>query len=327
VPVGDPVAVDLMAKAGDLGQGATERQQSIEMLERATALSPDLAPAWSALASRYYTARSEIGRGCEFTEKAKTAAERALALDRAELGSAVAIGRVLVEAGKAEEVARRAVAVIAERPDAFAARFALGYACRFGGLLDRALREFRNAGQTQSQLVAHEVATVYLQKQLYTDALRLLDEASRGGWRPSSLFVSAVAWTHIGDVTGVRDAVGELSKAAPSSVYTLMAQVLVGRLEGRNVAPLLGWLRDLETTNAETHCWLAQVHAYAGDVAAAVARLRSAVAGGYFNHPYFAADPLLGSVRSAGEATSILETARLRHEQFAHEFGAWTTQG
>jgi len=44
--------------------------------------------------------------------------------------------------------------------------------------------------------------------------------------------------------------------------------------------------------------------------------------------PYFTTDPMLASVRAAGEATSILEASRLRHEQFAHEFGAWTpTQG
>jgi serine/threonine-protein kinase len=325
-PVGDPVSIDLLKKANELGAEATERQQAIDMLERAVALNPDLAPAWSALASRYYRARAEIGRGCEFTEKARTAAEHALALDRGELGSVAALGRLLVEAGKSEEVARRAVAVIAEQPGSFAARFALGYACRFGGLLDRALREFRIAAQLGGEKIAHEIATIYLQKQLYTDALRVIDEASGDGWRPVSLFLSAVAWTLMGDAAGTRDAVGELSKVAPSSVYTLMGQVLVGRLEGRNMAPLLGWLRELETANGEVHCWLAQVHAFAGDVPSAIARLRSAVTGGYFNHPYFMSDPLLANVRAWTEGTAVLEAARLRHEQFAREFGAWTTQ-
>ena len=102
-----------------------------------------------------------------------------------------------------------------------------------------------------------------------------------------------------------------------------MAQVLLGRLEGRKVDPLLGWLRETETTNAEALFWLAEAHAYAGDVPQAVARLRGAVAGGYFNYPYLLADPFLASVRAAHEAVPIFETARLRHEQFAHEFGAW----
>jgi hypothetical protein len=30
-----------------------------------------------------------------------------------------------------------------------------------------------------------------------------------------------------------------------------MGQVLVGRLERRNVSPLLGWLREVETANGE----------------------------------------------------------------------------
>jgi serine/threonine protein kinase/tetratricopeptide (TPR) repeat protein len=325
-PVFDPVSLDLLAKAGELGEGATDRQQAIEMLERAVALDPDLAAAWSALASRYYSARDEIGRGPEFTQKAIAAAERALLLDRNELGSGVALGRLLVEAGKVEDVARRAVTILAEQPTLFAPRFALAYACRFGGLLDRALRELRTAAQSSDEQTPQEVATIYLQKQLYTDALRVLDDASAGGWRPVSLFVAAVAWTLVGDAAGTRDVVGELSKVAPSSVYTLMGQVLVAKLENRNVGGLLNWLREVETGNGEVHYWLAQIHAHAGDVPGAVARLRSAVAGGYFNHPYFASDPLLAAVRAANDATPVLEGARLRHEQFAREFGAWTTQ-
>ncbi len=326
IPAGDPVSLDLLRKAIDLGDSPEDRQQAIDMLERAVALNPDLASAWSALAARFFQGRPQIGLGSEQAEKALAAAERALVVDRGEIASVGALGQLLVEAGKAEEVARRAVAALGEQPGSYPARFALGYACRFGGLLDRALREFRVAAQVQQEHIAHEIATIYLQKQLYTDALRVLDDASTDTPRPASLFLSSVAWTLMGDLAGTRDAVGDLSKLAPNSVYTLMAQVLVGRLEGRKITPLLGWLRETETLNGELHAWLAQVLAFAGEIEPAVGRLRMAVSHGYFNYPYFSADPMLAGVRAAPEATPILETSRLRHEQFSHEFGSWTTQ-
>ena len=322
-PVGDPVAADLLRQANELGHEPAERQRAIEMLERAVRLAPDVAEAWSALSQRYYAARAELGHGCAFAGKSREAAERALAIDRTQLGGSLAIGRVLVEAGHAEDVARRAVAVLEDDPSSFGARFALGYACRFGGLLDRALREFRVAAAVRPEAVAHEVATIYLQKQLATDTLRVLGEGGGATWRASSLFIAALAWTVIGDAAGARDIVGDLAKAAPNSVYTLMAQVLVGRLEGRKVEPLLGWLREVETPNGEESFWLAQVHAFAGDLPSAITRLRAAVAGGYFNYTYLIVDPLLTSVRAANEAVPIFEMARVRHEHFAHEFGAW----
>ncbi len=320
-PTADPVALDLLRHASELGDGLEERKRAIEMLERAVGMSPDLAPAWTALAARYYSSRNELGRASESAEKARSAAERAVALDRSELGTAVELGRILVETGNAEETARRAAALVAEQPSNFSARFSLAYACRFGGLLDRALREFRLAEQTGGGGVAHEVGTIYLQKHLYTDALRVLDEQNEVAPRARSLFMSALAWTLIGNPAGARDVVGELAKMDPNSIYTLMGQVLLGQLEGRTMSPLLGWLKDIETPNGEVHCWLAQVHAFAGDEAGAAVRLRSAITSGYFNYPYFTTDPLLAKVRATKEAATLLEAARLRHDQFAREFG------
>ena len=276
----------------------------------------------AALASRYYASRNELGRAAASADQARKAAERAIALDIRQVGESVDLGRILVETGNAEETARRASAVLAESEGSFAARFALAYACRFGGLLDRALREFRLAEHAGGGSVAHEVGTIYLQKHLYHDALRVLDEQNAAAPRARSLFMAGLAWTLVGDAAGARDVVGDLAKMDPNSIYTLMGQVLLGQLEGRSMAPLLGWLKDIETPNGEVHCWLAQVHAFAGDQEGAAARLRTAITSGYFNYPYFTTDPLLAGVRGVKEAATVLEAARIRHEQFQREFGA-----
>ena len=318
----DSVAVSLLDQAAEESDHGGDRKQAIERLERAVALEPDLAAAWTLLATNYHVAGQELGGGGAYAEKARHAAERAIALAPEQLGRTPRIARILVEGGRAEDIARAASALLADPAhSAGAARFALGYACRFGGLLDRALREFRAATGEHKERVAHQVATIYLQKQLYPDALRVLEEANASRVRVSSVFVAAVAWALMGNTAGAKDAVAELSKAAPSSVYTLMGQVLVGRLEGRNVSPLLGWLSEIDTSNGEVHCALAQVHAFAGDTQAAVGRFKSAVTAGYFNYPYFQTDPLLASIRNVQDAKSAFESSRLRHEQFGREFG------
>ncbi|MCC6744785.1 MAG: protein kinase [Acidobacteria bacterium] len=318
----DSVAVNLLDQATEESEHGGDRKQAIERLERAVALEPDLAAAWALLATNYHAAGQELSGSGAYSQKAHHAAERALALSPDQLGRTPRLARILVEGGRAEDIARSASALLANPEHGTgAARFALGYACRFGGLLDRALREFRATAGEHKERVAHQIATIYLQKQLYPDALRVLDEANATRLRVSSVFVGAVAWALMGNTAGAKDTVAELSKAAPSSVYTLMGQVLVARLEGRNVGPLLGWLSEIETTNGEVHCALAQVHAFAGDAPTAVERFRQAVSSGYFNYPYFQTDPLLASIRSLPEAKPALESSRLRHEQFGREFG------
>lgn len=318
----DSVAVSLLDQATEESDHGGDRKQAIERLERAVALEPDLAAAWTLLATNYHAASQELGGGGVYAQKARHAAERSLMLAPDQIGRTPRLARILVEGGRAEDIARSASALLADPAHAGgAARFALGYACRFGGLLDRALREFRATTGEHKERVAHQIATIYLQKQLYPDALRVLDEANSTRLRVSSVFVGAVAWALMGNTAGAKDTVAELSKASPSSVYTLMGQVLVGRLEGRNVSPLLGWLSEIDTVNGEVHCALAQVHAFAGDTEAAVERFKQAVSAGYFNYPYFQTDPLLASIRALPEAKSAFESSRLRHEQFGREFG------
>lgn len=316
----DPAAKSLYEEALDLGDSTEDTSRAIGLLDRAVGLDPDFPSAWAELAARHYAILAETGRGDMHLGKAREAAERALARDPSQIGTCPAVGRIYVDTGYPEEIARRALGVLNERPSATGAHFVLGYACRFGGLLDRALAEFRATGDTSQRLVAHEIATIYAQKQLYPDALRILNEINSNAPRVQSLFLSAVVWAHVGDPAGTRDAVNDISQRAPSSAYTLMGQVLLGRLEGRNVHALLGWLTDIEPANGEVQCWLAQIHAFANDQSTAVARLRSAVTSGYFNAPYLVNDTLLAPIRALREVQVLIDAAKMRHEQFAKDF-------
>ena len=171
--------------------------------------------------------------------------------------------------------------------------------------------------QFDAASAAQEVATIYLQKQLYGDALRVLENVKV---RVPSLFLHTVARVLSGEASAARETADAMVQMDRHSVFTLMGQVLVRRLEGQETEPLLVSLREIDTGNCEVHCWLAQVHAFAGDEAAAVDRLSRAVMSGYFNAPYMASDPLLESARANSQIQVIIDIARRRHEQFEQEF-------
>jgi tetratricopeptide (TPR) repeat protein len=290
------------------------------MLERSVGLDPDNPDAWSALACRFYGACVDNFAGDGFAAKGRAAADRALALDPNQLGCDAALGMLLVEGGHAEDVAQRASTFLAAHPDNVAARVALGYALRFGGLLDRAQREFRIAELRDGPLGASQVAVIYLQKQLYDDALRVLDTVHARARRVSPLFLTAIAQGLKGDTHAARETTTEMARIDANSVFTLMGQVFVSRLSSGRCAPaLLGWLEDIKTDDGELHFWLAQIHAFAADTGPALSRLRRAVETGYFNAPYMLSDPLLESIRSTPDAATIIGIARMRHEQFARQ--------
>jgi serine/threonine protein kinase/tetratricopeptide (TPR) repeat protein len=320
MPVRDPAALDLVRQASELTDTQTGRSQAIDLLERSVELDPDNAEAWTALARRCYSQAVESFKGDGLALRGRAAAERAVALDPDQLGRDASLGMLLVEGGHTEDVAQRASQFLATRPDNVAARFALGYALRFGGLLDRSLREFRIAELRDGALVATQIAVINIQKGLYDDALRVLETVHAHSRRVPPLFLTAVAQGLKGDTRAARELSSEMAQIDANSVYTLMGQVLVSRLTTGRCAPaLLGWLEDIKTEDGELHFWLAQIHAFAGDAEPAVARLRRAVEAGYFNAPYMQTDPLLEPIRETHDAASIIGIARMRHEQFARQ--------
>jgi serine/threonine-protein kinase len=318
----DPVAVALVEEAAELGTSAADRASAIERLERAVALEPDFAEAWVALAGRHYDAGTNVHKGTDHVDRAMQAAERALALDTEKLYSDLAVGRLLVEAGRAEEVARAAAAAVAARPDAYAARFALGYALRFGGLLDAAQREIRASEPFVPKLAELQIATIYFQKQPYEDTRRVLGEVGSEASSVPALFLLTMACVLSGDLTAAREATGNMIRTDPECLYTLLGRIAVRHSEELDVGPLLEWCKTVEVTNGETCCWLAELHALAGDLPVALAWLRSAVARGYFNAPHFESSPMLAPLRELEEAAPILAEARQRHEAFAATFAS-----
>ncbi|HEX4948086.1 MAG TPA: hypothetical protein VFZ34_15550, partial [Blastocatellia bacterium] len=112
----------------------------------------------------------------------------------------------------------------------------------------------------------------------------------------------------------------------PQSLYTQIGQALRLHIT-KQTAQGLELLQAIEqqaeqqkVTDAEALYKVAQAYAELGDKAAALRLLRRSIEGGFFCYPYFANDPLLNNLRSEAEFTTLLATARQRHEDFRRRF-------
>jgi hypothetical protein len=65
---------------------------------------------------------------------------------------------------------------------------------------------------------------------------------------------------------------------------------------------------------------IAQAYAAIGDNVSSLRVLRHSIENGFFPYPYFAADPLLDTLRGEDEFPTLMNTARKRYEGFKSRF-------
>ena len=79
-------------------------------------------------------------------------------------------------------------------------------------------------------------------------------------------------------------------------------------------------INERGVVDAEAMYKIAQAYAIVGDKASALRVLGRSIENGFFPHPYFAADPLLDSLRSEVEFVQLMDVAHQRHERFKNSF-------
>jgi len=294
-----PEAYALYLRSAALSRDPAPNKEGITLLERSVALDPSYAPAWSALADRYYWDGAYSDGGQRAQERAQADAERALSLDPDLVSAAERLILLRVEGGDPDAAYDAATDLLRRRPDSAEAHFSLAYLMRYAGLLQESAREceaarrldpksyrWRSCGGTFEQLGQYDRAKEY----------RALDGQST--W---------VAFQSVGGLLreGKRAEAAAIARTIPGYPKSTQAclagwpPVEVGAL-AREEAAAIGEVRD-----SEPKYYAASEFAYCGQREVALRLLKKAVEQNYCGWPAMDKDPLFASIRGTPEFAAI----------------------
>jgi len=306
---------------------------AIRMLEQSAALAPDYAPTWAHLGRAYTTNASLQFGGREQYAKAQAAYEKAIALNPALIESRIYMANLLTDTGRVEQAVPLLRSVLETNPTYAEAHWELGYAYRFGGMLEDSAKECELARQNNPQVKINSSALnayLYLgEYQKFLQSLPLNDSVY-------VLFYHGFGEYYLGNR---EQAARDFDRAFEQDPALLQANVGKALSDGIRHDNQTGLrllheterrILDRGVSDAEGLYKVAQAYAVLGDKAAALGMLRRSIEGGFFSFPYFQRDPLLDSLRQEPEFQSLMEQARQRHEQFKARFfpsGGASSQG
>jgi serine/threonine protein kinase len=314
----NPEAYDLYLRSAALAREAEPNKQAIQMLERSVGLDGSYAPAWGALADRYYFDGTYSDGGNPAFVRSKDAGQRALELEP-NLPEAAQRQIVLqVEGGDLNGAWDEASALVRRRPDDASAHFALGYLLRYAGLLDESAREceaalardpksyrWRSCATTYIHLGNYERAKKFLDLDPGSELVRRLNHSLliRQGRYDEALAIVPPGANLLGDWYR-----GCLARRPPSADSPLPAGVREAILKIRDTEPKYS---------------LSGMIAVCDDRESALQILRKGVEQNFCGYPAMDKDPLFDNVRKTPEFAEIRKMGIACQQRFlAHRAGA-----
>jgi DNA-binding winged helix-turn-helix (wHTH) protein/TolB-like protein len=317
----NPVAYEYFLQGLDF-HGQHKFPLAIKMLEKSTEIDPNYAPAWAYLGASYTSdAAFELG-GREQYRRAQAAYERALAIRPNLLDAQMFLANLLIDTGKVEQAVPLLRDALKTNGNYAAARWELGYAYRFAGMLDESVAECERARQLDPFVRANgSVLNAYLylgQYQKFLDSLPVDDSSF-------ILFYRGFGEFHEKEYDQASRDFDRAYELEPT-LYTGIGKALSDSIHQRNtegrklLSELEKQIKERGVGDPEATYKIAQAYAALGDKLSAIRLLRASVEGGFFSYPYIADDPLLNHLHLEPEFTEILNIARQRHDAFKNSF-------
>jgi tetratricopeptide (TPR) repeat protein len=255
--------------------------------------------------------------------KAQAAYEKALALNPALIEPRIWMANLFTDTGRVEQSVPLLRDALARTPNSAEAHWELGYAYRFGGMLDDSVRECELARRIDPEVkINNSALNSYLYRGQYDAFLASL---------PAIDSVYILFYRGLGEYykRDYVDATAYWERAFaqdPSLLQAEIGKALADGIERRNVEGLT-LLRETEgkieargVTDAEGIYKVGQAYAALGDKASALRLLRRSIEGGFFCYPYFVADPLLETLHGDRVFEQLMDLARQRRERFRSLF-------
>ncbi len=318
-----PLAYEYYLRGVDL-YAQNDFPMAIKMLEKSAELYPAYALTWAHLGRSYTATASFKFGGAEQYRKAEAAYQKALAQDAGNLQARIFMANFLTDTGKAEASVPLLREALAANPNLAEAHWELGYAYRFGGMLEESAKECEKARELDPGVkLTSSVMNAYLYRGDYDTFSRSLPELN-----DSALvefyrgFVAYHKHEREAAITALDHAFEldqELLQAQVGRALSLGLQ----RQNGKGIAILQSAERKITQRgvgDAEAIYKLAQAYAELGDKEGALRAFGYSVGKGFFPYPYFRRDPLMESVRALPGFQSVMDSAQKRHVAFQQKF-------
>jgi serine/threonine protein kinase/DNA-binding winged helix-turn-helix (wHTH) protein/Tfp pilus assembly protein PilF len=307
-------AYDLYLRSAAVPFDPGPNQQARTMLERAVGLDPNYAPAWAALARRYYVEGRYASHDEAMMERFEAATERALALDPNYIAAAGGLATRRLEQGELTKAYQAAEDLVQRRPDSADAHFILSYVLRFAGLLqesaDHCETAFSLDPHTQTNLL-RSCAIVFLLRGNYA---RAMDYVHIDG---GSDFAKALS-VHILIREGKEKEAAQLG--SPNIPQWGSYDMLLACAERKPSAEIAALVRMVQPADDPEANYLSAAHlAYCGQTSTALQMLKRAVQGNYCSYPAMDSDPFFASLRANPEFSEIRSAAIACQNKFLAE--------
>jgi DNA-binding winged helix-turn-helix (wHTH) protein/TolB-like protein/Tfp pilus assembly protein PilF len=316
-----PLAYEYFLQGLDL-YGQHKFPLAIKMFEKTTEIDPNYAPAWAYLGASYNSdAAFELG-GREQYRRAQAAYERALAIRPNLLDAQIFLANFLIDTGKVEQAVPLLRDALKTNGNYAAAHWELGYAYRFGGMLDESVAECELARQLAPFVKGNgSVLNSYLYLGEYQKFLESLpvDDSS------FTLFYRGFGEFHEKQFDQASRDFDRAYELDPT-LYTGIGKALSDSIhqQGAEGLQLLSGLertvRERGVGDPEATYKIAEAYAILGNKSSALHVLRMSVESGFFSYPYINKDPLLNNLHGEPEFARILNVAHQRHEAFKNSF-------
>jgi serine/threonine protein kinase/TolB-like protein len=298
-------------------------ESSIAMLEKSTASEPGYAPAWTHLGRAYEANAALQFGGRDQNRKAETAFAKALRLNSASIDTRVYMANLLTDTGQVEDAVPLLRAAIEKNRNSAAAHWELGYAYRFGGLLEDSVRECDLARRLDPSVKIGSSANnalFYLGR--YDEWLAGLP-ASNSAY---ILFYRGIGEFYKGDYQPAAMHFDQAYDLDPALLQAGVGKTLSHQIAGK-YAQGIQLLRELESkildrgvTDPEAMYKVAQAYSMLGDKPSALRLFQKTVQGGFFPYPYFQSDPLLANLRQESGFAEVMTEALRRNRIFQSRF-------
>ncbi|HTX37818.1 MAG TPA: protein kinase [Bryobacteraceae bacterium] len=298
-------------------------ESSIAMLEKSAALDPHYSPAWTHLGRAYEANASLQFGGREQYRKALAAYQQAIRLNPSSIEPRVYMANLFTDTGQVEEAVPLLRAALAKNHNSAAAHWELGYAYRFGGLLEDSVRECDLARRIDPSIkIGSSANNAYFYLGRYDEWLASLPEMNSA----YILFYRGLGELYKSDTHQAAAYFDRAYDLDPALLQADIGKALSFDIAHNNAAGIQ-LLREVESkildrgvTDAEGIYKVAQAYALLGDKPAALRLFGQSIRGGFVCYPYFQTDPLLANIRQEPGFAGLMEEARRRSQAFQARF-------